>query len=239
VVVNQKFLESFGLGSPADAVGKILFLGNDTQVQIAGVIKDFLYKPLTYPLQPLLLTYQPDAWRYLLVKIQGNDADAVVAFLRKSWKELDPSHPFEYRFYDDILNEVYSFLADAVAVIGFLAFLALTISLLGLLGIVTFNAESRTKEIGIRMVLGATVRQVVLLFAKQELALLSIAAVVAVPVSLYIGGMILDSFAYKITVGIQIVLSGLFIVFLLAGLIVALRAVRSALANPVESLRYE
>ncbi|HEX9829546.1 MAG TPA: FtsX-like permease family protein, partial [Bacteroidota bacterium] len=239
VIVNQRFLESFGLGSPTDAVGKTLFLEDNTQVQIAGVLKDFLYKPLVYQLEPVMLRYQPDSWRFILVSTHGNDPDATVASLQKGWKEIDSAHPFEYRFYDVILKEVYNFFADIVVMIGFLAFLALTISLLGLLGMVTFSAESRTKEIGIRKVMGASIRQIVLMFARQELVLLLSASVVAVPVSLYIGGMLLDSFAYKITLGVEIVLSGLFMVFFLAGIVVALRALKSASANPVEALRYE
>lgn len=239
VIVNQKFVEQYGFVSPADAVGKMLFLEDNTQVQIAGVVKNFLYKPLVYELSPLLLSYRPNAWRFILVSVHGNDPGGTVSYLQKGWKEMDPAHPFEYRFFDDILKEVYDFFADMVMFIGFLALLALTISLLGLLGIVAFNAESRTKEIGIRKVLGATIRQIVLLFAKQELVLLLVAAAVAIPLSLFIGGKLLESFVYKIALGAPIVLSGLFIVFFLAGLIVVLRALKSASANPVEALRYE
>ncbi|MEX1137817.1 MAG: ABC transporter permease [Bacteroidota bacterium] len=239
IIVNEKFVEQFGLGTPADAVGKTVILEGDQTVTIRGVLKNFLFKPLVYQLQPMMLTYDPGSWRHVLVTINGNDPSAAVASFQKAWKEVDPSHPFEFEFFDDKLRHVYDFFSDMVLMIGFLALMALTISLLGLLGIVTFNAEARTKEIGIRKVLGSTVRQIVFLFARQELLLMGIAAVIAVPLSMILGGWLLNSFAHKIDIGIMIVGGGMLIVFALAGLIIALRALRSASANPVEALRYE
>lgn len=239
IIVNEKFVERFDLGSPADAVGKTVILENDQERTITGVVKNFLFKPLVYQLQPMILTYDPGTWRNVLVTIRGNDPAGAVLVFQKTWSEIDSGHPFEYEFFDDKLKNVYDFFSDMVMMIGFLALLALTISLLGLLGIVTFNAESRVKEIGIRKVLGASARQIVLLFARQEMILLGIASLIAIPVSIILGNQLLNSFAHKITIGAGIIGAGLFVVFLLAGLIVVLRALGSASANPVEALRYE
>ena len=239
IIVNEKFVEQFGLGTPADAVGKTVILEDDQTVTIRGVLKNFLFKPLVYQLQPMMLTYNPRSWRHVLVTLHGKEPSAAIAFFQKTWKEVDSAHPFEYEFFDDKLRNVYDFFSDMVMMIGFLAVLALTISLLGLLGIVTFNAESRVKEIGIRKVLGATISQIVLLFARQELLLMLASAVIAVPLSMIVGNKLLEEFAHKIGMGFGIIGGGLLIVFLMAGLIIALRAIRSASANPVEALKYE
>lgn len=123
--------------------------------------------------------------------------------------------------------------------IAFLAALALTISLLGLLGIATFNAESRIKEVGVRKVLGADLQKLVLLLSKNDLLLMLIATAIAVPLSVWLVGMLLQSFAYRIDVGPGIILPGVLSVFALSGLTIGWQAVKAALVNPVRALRYE
>jgi putative ABC transport system permease protein len=239
VLVNQRFIENFKLGSAHDAIGKTLILGDSSAAQIAGVIKDFLYKPLTYDLEPMLLNYDPGTWRVLNLKIQSTNITETMIQLEKVWRTIDPIHTFSFRLYDNILHEVYSLFRDMMLIVGFLTLLASVVSLLGLLGIATFNAESRIKEIGIRKVLGANLKNLIILLTRHDMFLLSIATVIAVPTSLWIAGMLLGSFAYRIGLGFGVVLPGILTIFILSSLITGWQAIRAVLANPVESLRSE
>lgn len=238
-LVNERFLERFQLGTPHEAIGKTFIVGDSTQAQIAGVLKDFLFKPLVYDLEPMFLRYAPDEWNVLNLKIHGANIAGVLAHLEKTWKTIDSVHPLSYQFYDDLIQQVYSYFQDMMFIVGFLAALALTISLLGLLGIATFNAESRIKEIGIRKVMGANLRQLMVLLSRQDAVLLGIAAIVAVPLSLWLASMLLQTFAYRIDLGVSVLLPGVMAIFLLAGLTIGWQALKAALANPVEALRYE
>jgi ABC-type antimicrobial peptide transport system permease subunit len=141
--------------------------------------------------------------------------------------------------YDDIMVEVYDMYTETITLVGFLAMLAFAISLLGLLGIVTFQVESRIKEIGVRKVLGADVGNLVLLLARRELSLLLVSTVLAVPLALWIASVFLEDFAHRVDVGATSVLPGILLVYLFAFLTVGGQALRAAIANPVEALRYE
>ena len=239
VLVNERFLQRFELGAAHDAVGASLILGDSTQVLVSGVVKDFLYKPVTYDLEPMLIRYDPAQWNVLNLKIHGANIEGIVAHLENTWKKVDPVHAVSWRFYDALLEDVYRSFKDIMMMIAFLAALALTISLLGLLGIATFNAESRIKEVGVRKVLGADLQKLVLLLSKNDLLLMLIATAIAVPLSVWLVGMLLQSFAYRIDVGPGIILPGVLSVFALSGLTIGWQAVKAALVNPVRALRYE
>ncbi len=239
VLVNEQFLEKFKVGTPHEAVGKALWIGDSTEVRIAGVLKDFLYKPLVYDLEPVLFHYDPVRWNRLFVKVHRANAELLVAKMESSWKTLTTIYPLNYTFYDDILRDVYSTLSDMTRVVGFLALLASVISLLGLLGIAAFNAESRVKEIGVRKVLGANVRNLLFVLSKNDMLLIAIAAIIAVPASLWLGGMLLQTFAYRISLGPGVVAPGVASIIVLGGIIVGWQAARAAFANPVTSLRSE
>ena len=239
VLVNERFLQRFELGAAHDAVGASLILGDSTQVLVSGVVKDFLYKPVTYDLEPMLIRYDPAQWNVVNLKIHGANIEGIVAHLENTWKKVDPVHAVSWRFYDALLEDVYRSFKDIMMMIAFLAALALTISLLGLLGIATFNAESRIKEVGVRKVLGADLQKLVLLLSKNDLLLMLIATAIAVPLSVWLVGMLLQSFAYRIDVGPGIILPGVLSVFALSGLTIGWQAVKAALVNPVRALRYE
>lgn len=239
VLVNQKFLERFQFGTPQEAIGQTLILGDSQRVQIAGVVQNFIFKPLVYELQPLLLRHEPALWQVLNLKISGQDAASVIAHCTAAWKAIDPAHPLEYKFYEDVLQDVYKTFRDLIFMIGFLALLAFTISMLGLLGIATFTAESKIKEIGVRKVLGAGVYNLVLMLSRHYMLLLGIAALLAVPLSLWLANLLLQQFAFRITLGPNVILPGLAAVFCAGAITVGWQALRAALTNPVQALRYE
>lgn len=239
VLVNERFVERFKLGSPLDAVGQPLIIGDSTEVQIAGIVQDFYYKPATYELEPLLLTFTPANWNVLAVRLGDGDKTETRTFFEESWKKLDQFHPFTARMYNDIIEEVYDTFAEMITIVGSLAILAFGISLLGLLGIVTFQVESRAKEIGIRKILGAGARNLLLLLARRELTLLAVSTALAIPIGLFISSEFLTSFAHKIDLGISVLLPGIFLVYACAGATIALQALRAVRANSAEVLKYE
>lgn len=239
VIVNERFVERFKLGTPHEAVGRTLILGKSKEVQITGVTKDFLFKPLTYSLEPMFLEHNPEQWRLLNLKIHGNDVAGVVAHCEKAWKAIDPVHPLSFKFYDDVLRETYETFQDMILMIGFLSVLVFTISLLGLLGIATFTAETKIKEVGIRKVLGACVRDLVILLSRHYMIMLLVAAAIAIPLSILISSKLLQTFAYRIELGPGVILPAVVAMFLAGALAVGWQALRAALSNPVNALRYE
>jgi putative ABC transport system permease protein len=208
-------------------------------VRIAGVIANFYFKPATYTLEPLLVRYDPNSWAMLAVKLGPGDAAQARLDLESMWKKIDPYHPFDGRMYGEVLDEVYDFFSESVTIVGFLGFLAFGISLLGLLGIVTFQVERRAREIGIRRILGAETRNLLLLLARKEAVLLLIATAIAIPAGLFFASAFLEQFAQRIELGISSVLPALGVVYLCAGGTIVVQAIRAAVANPVETLRYE
>ncbi len=239
IIVNQRFVERFKLGTPHEAVGRTLILGKSKTVQIAGVAKDFLFKPLTYNLEPMFLEHDPAQWRILNLKIHGKDVAGVLAHCEKVWKAIDPVHPLSYKFYDDVLRETYDSFQDMILMIGFLAVLVFVISLLGLLGIATFTAETKIKEVGIRKVLGAGVHDLVILLSRHYMMMLLVAAAIAIPLSILISSKLLQTFAYRIELGPGVILPAVVAMFLAGALTVGWQAFRAALSNPVNALRYE
>jgi putative ABC transport system permease protein len=239
IIVNERFLEKFKLGKPVEAVGRMLILGKSKEVQISGILKDFLFKPLTYSLEPLFLEYDPATWNVLNLKIYGNDIAGVLANCEKTWKTLDPVHPFRFEFYEDTLRQTYETFQDSVLMIGFLSLLVFTISSLGLLGIATFTAETKIREVGIRKVLGASVYDLVIFQSRHYIMMLMVAAAIAIPISIFISNKILQNFAYRIGIGLAVILPPIVVMFFAIALTVGWQAVRAALRNPVIALRIE
>jgi putative ABC transport system permease protein len=239
ILVNERFVQRFRLGAPQEAIGRPLLLDDSTEVSIAGVLKDFFFKPATYELEPMMLRFTPADWNILALKLRGGEVKQSLAYFEASWKRLDPFHPFDGRSYDDIIEDVYDYFTETMTIVGFLTIVAFVVSLLGLLGIVTFQVESRIKEIGVRKVLGAGMGNLLVMLSRRELVLLLIATVVAIPLSLWIASLYLETFAHRIELGVSVVLPAVLIVYLCAGVTIGWQTLRAASANPVEALRYE
>jgi putative ABC transport system permease protein len=190
-------------------------------------------------IRPLVLRYKPDEFRYANIKITGNDIPGTLAFLENKWKQLDPVHTFNYKFFDEQLAKTNAIFRDVISIIGFISFLSISISSLGLLGMATFTAETRRKEIGIRKVMGASVKGVLLLLSKGFIYLLVIASAVAIPVSYFLNNIWLQEFAYRINMGPSIFLVSLIIIFLIGLITIGSQTLQAALANPAVTLRDE
>lgn len=239
VLVNEQFVKSLQLSNNSDAVGKVIYLDKSRPVTIAGVIKDFVFKPVTYAMEPVILTYEPAQWSLAHFKITNGSNKEAISFFESVWKKFNPSIEFSYHVYSDELISVYSIFTDLGRIIGLLSLLILTIAMLGLLGVASYSVETRTREIGIRKVLGASAMQLINLLSKQYLKLIGIAMLIGLPISLFLSNMILESFAYRTEFGIGIILPAVILLGFLVGLTILSQAWRGAHHNPMTALRQE
>ncbi len=236
-VINETAVKHFGWRSPEDAIGK-RFVRGDREGEIVGVVKDFNYRSLRQQVDPFfLMMLRPDRLAYLTLGVRTEDVTKTVADVERIWKEVAPQRPFTYTFLDDQFNQQYQAEERFGELFGYFALLAIFIACLGLFGLASFTAQERTREIGVRKVLGATVPQIIVLLSKDFTGLVLIAFVVAVPVAYWGMEEWLASFAYRIDLSWWIFLVAGLAAFLVAWLTVSYQSIRAALANPVESLR--
>jgi putative ABC transport system permease protein len=241
VLVNESFIDKFGLQSPLGKKVKVPVRALEDNVgTIVGVVKDFNYLSLHADVEPAVLHVSPSyPISYIAVKIGRENAQQTIGMLRDTWSRIVPDVPFEYYFLDEDLNRQYATEQRWSSIFGYSSFFAILIASLGLLGITILAVGRRTKEIGIRKVLGATVVGLVRLISKEFLLLVLIANLVAWPIAYYAMNRWLQSFAYRINVGWGTFLLAGILVLLIALVTVSSQAAKAALTNPVDSLRYE
>lgn len=213
----------------------------DKTGQIVGVVKDFQYHSLRRSIDPLVFHIFPETYYYDYVsaRLQPGRLTETLAALEQSWKPFNPDRPFEYRFLDEQFDGLYRAEERLGTLFGYFAGLAVLIACLGLFGLAAFSAEQRTKEIGVRKVLGASVPGIVALLSKDLLKLIAVAFIVAVPLAYLAADQWLAHFAYRIDVPWTLFLLTGLAALVLAWLTVSYHAVRAALTDPVDSLRYE
>ena len=241
VVVNEKLLETLSFGTPAEAIGKRFWAGMDGgNMEIVGVVADFSTSSLHEAMKPLFITPMPQEYQQVGIKIEaGNELPLVIASIEKAWKKTFPEGVFDFKFLDEEIDAFYKAEIRLFNLFKVFAGLAMLISCLGLWGLASFAAQQRTKEIGIRKVLGASVAGIATLLSKDFLKLVLIAIVVASPIAWYLMHKWLQDFAYRISIGWWVfALVGL-VAVLIALLTVSFQAIKAAVANPVKSLRTE
>ncbi len=235
-ILNEEALKKIGYKDP---VGKPLtFWGR--KGTIIGVMQNFHFNSLHQPVQPMILRFgEEEAYGTALVRIEAGKTKEALAGLASICKNLNPKFPFTYQFSDEEYSKLYKSEQVVSRLSDYFAFLAIFISCLGLLGLVIFTAQQRTKEIGIRKVLGASVSNVVSLLSKDFLKLVLIALVIAVPIGWYGMNKWLQDFAYRINIQWWVFpLAGL-LVIVIAFFAISFHAVKAAISNPVKSLRAE
>ena len=238
VLVNGALVEAFGWDDPLGRTLSAMFAFDDAKV--IGVVEDFHYEPLYKPVAPLAMYVgaREPAW-HLYVRIAPGDVPATLARLERAWHEVAPDLPFEYAFLDQEIEQRYRTDRRWARLIRYAALLAIAIACMGLFGLATVEASRRTKEIGIRKVLGASVTSLALLLSKDFAGLVLVAFVLAVPVAYLAMQRWLEDFAYRIELGPGVFLLAGALALGVALLTVSYQAVKAALADPVESLRYE
>jgi putative ABC transport system permease protein len=239
-IVNQKAVKHFGFDSP---LGKELICQTSSQkdrkiYKIIGIVEDFHYDSFRNNIDPLVL-HLGKSNSLISFRIQTEDISGTIDLLNREWKKFLPDEPFEYSFMDEKFESVYRTEMRVGQIFGIFAGLAISIGCLGLFGLASFTAERRTKEIGIRKVLGASVPAVIHLLIKEFVILIGIAILVAWPIAYILMNKWLNEFAYRIHIGWEIfVLSGFIALFLAIGT-VGYQAMKAAVANPADAIRYE
>ena len=238
LIINESSAKAFGYNNPADVVGK-KFSQWGREGTVIGVVKDFNFTSLHNNIAPLTMPFSPYASRYLSLKIKPENIQETIKAVGKVWRELVPHRPFLYSFLDEDFNKQYKSDFMFRRLFTTFACLAIFIACLGLLGLATYTAEKRTKEIGIRKVLGADLRNILTLLSKDFILLVVIAIVISTPISWYAMTRWLEGFAYKMEIHTWIFALSGFIALLIAVLTISYQSLKSASMNPVSSLRSE
>jgi putative ABC transport system permease protein len=234
-VLNEAAIKAMGLESP---VGKrFKALGIDGT--IIGIVKDFNYKSLHIEIEPLFMAILPRYFSYVCVRINGGDAGGAVAAMNNVWNRFAPGFPFEYSFLDERIANLYRIEQRMGKVFNSFTLLALFIACLGLFGMTSFAAERRTKEIGIRKVMGASLPSIVTLLSKESTKLVLLSNIIAWPIAYIAMNRWLKSFAYRTKIEIWIFSASASAALLIALLTVSCQSIKAALANPAASIRYE
>jgi len=232
MIVNQTAVRELGLTDP---IGKEVLYGK----RIIGVVEDFYVHSLHNKITPMLMTIDSKYVFQVAVKLNPANVPAIMSYIEGVWKEFLPESPFSYGFFDESLRSLYSEeLGIGRMMLAFTA-LAIFVACLGLFSMASFSAEQRTKEIGIRKSLGASVSDLVILLSKETALLVVVATVAATPVAYLIMSDWLNNFAYRITLGPLIFIAAGALALAIALATVGLQASRAAMANPVDSLRHE
>jgi putative ABC transport system permease protein len=241
VILNEKALKQFSFPDPVSAIGEGIYVEDSTMLKVIGVVRDFHFRPLSYEIGPVAFRYKPESASFLSMQILPGQKESIVAALAPIWKKLDPVHTLEWKMMSEEIDQAYTDagFTDILKVVGYIAFLALTLACLGMLGMAMYAARTRVKEIGVRKVMGANVADITLLLSRSFMVLIGIAVVIAVPVSVFLGDAFLNTYAYKISITPWLILFGAFVVISLGLVTIASQTVRAALSNPVDALHYE
>lgn len=235
-ILNETAVKKMGLKSPF--IGQQISF-HERKGTIIGVLKDFNFKSLKDPITPLLFFTDWYQGNMLYVRTTAADAQQAIAAVKKQYQKYAGFIPFSYNFIDKQFAAQYKSSQREGTLFNLFAAIAIFISCLGLLGLATFTAQRRTKEIGVRKVLGASVGSIIRLVSTDFLKLVIIAIVIAIPVGWFVMNKWLENFAYKTTISWWIFLAAAVIAILIAVLTVSFQAIKAAVANPVESLRTE
>ncbi len=236
-ILNESAAKQLGW-TPEQAIGKKMFMGDDRPGYVKAVVKDFNFESLHNAIRPLVLFPEPRG-RDLLLKLSGNNLQQTISFLELKWKELVPYRPFEYHFLDEDFNKLYSSELRLGKVLTIFASIAIALACLGLLGLSSYTAKQRIKEIGIRKVLGASVSSIAALLSVDFVKLVFVAIIISTPIAWLMMSKWLQTFAYKTDMNwwIFVVAGGSAIFIALAT--ISFQSIKTALANPVKSLRSE
>ncbi|MCP4155460.1 MAG: hypothetical protein GY757_47490 [bacterium] len=234
-VLNETAVKTMGLQNP---VGK-KFAWGKREGRIIGVIRDFQLRSAHYRVEPLFFIMFPKWYRYVCMRLDKENVPATIEALEKTWSRLFPGKSFDYRFLDDAYDALYRSDRRVGKIIGYFTFLAIFISCLGLFGLISYMAEQRRKEIGIRKVLGAGLAEIVVLMVKQFSGWLLVANVIAWPAAYFMVTGWLNGFAYRTDPDVGVFVFSSLGVMITALLTVSLKAARAGSNKPMESLKYE
>ena len=234
-VLNETAVKAMGLEDP---VGRSFTISR-RKGTVVGVVKDFHFETLGRKIGPLCLFNPGEGFRYLFARVRPQNLDATIGLMKEAWQKFESHYPFDYQFFDDDFDSLYRSEQRIGTIVRYFAVLAVFISCLGLFGLAAFMAERRTKEIGIRRVLGASSLEIVALLAKEFAKCVLVSNAIAWPVAYFVMNRWLENFAYRTGIGAGVFLGAAGLALGIALVTVSFQSVKAAAANPADSLRYE
>jgi len=234
-IINEAVAQELKLESP---LGKQLVLNNQKGTVI-GVMKSLHWEPKRRVIFPMVFQVNPQAFFSMVVRVNSDDIPGTLAFMEEKWKENITTRPFQYQFLDDMIDNLYKSERRLSNVVFNFTLLSIFVACLGLFGLASYTAEQKTKEIGIRKVLGASVSGVVLLLSKQFGKLILIANLIAWPLAYYVLHRWLQNFFYRISIGLEIFALSAVLVLVIAFISIGYQSIKAALSNPADALRNE
>jgi len=242
VVINETAVKELGLSDPIGKRFDKEFGGakKGEYVTIIGVVKDYHFQSLHHDILPMLIRpLSADVWSYTSIKIRPESIPETLTLIETAWQKFTAGKPFEYSFLDEDFDSLYKSERRAGQLLSLFSFLAIFVACLGLFGLVSFTAEQRTKEIGIRKVLGASVPRVILFLSREVVLLVFAASLIAAPLGFLAMHKWLANFAYRVNLGPSSFIVTAGTTLSIAVLTVSYRAVKAAFANPADALKHE
>jgi putative ABC transport system permease protein len=239
ILIDEKAISALQYKDAKEAVGKSIIVGDSSLVEIAGVFKSYQYAAMFLPERPLVLRNAPEGFRVAVLRINNGISPALVTKFKNKWKEIDEYNEFSGEFLDTEIKDYYSYFEDIIYTVGFTSILAIVIACLGLLGMATYSTQTRTKEIGIRKVYGAEVKNIMILISKSYIKMFIVAAIIAGPLAYLINNLWLQYIANHTPFGLGTIFIGIFIITSFGMITIASQTFKAANTDPAKSLRYE
>ena len=247
-IINETAVKELGFGTPEKAIGQRLnwdewepedSLNKVKKGRVIGVVQDFHYKSLHEKLSTSVIQIYPQVAFKVAVKLKTTDIKNTIAFINNTWNKFSPGYPLDYQFMDDSYGKMYKSEEKLSDLLWIFTIMAIVVGCMGLFGLAAFSAEMRTKEIGIRKVLGANVFNIVALLSKNFLVLVTISSIVAFPIAWWAMNNWLEDFPYRVTISWWIFGIAMIAALAIALFTVSFQSIKAAIANPVKSLRTE
>ncbi|HTF16441.1 MAG TPA: ABC transporter permease [Chryseolinea sp.] len=239
MVVNEEFLKAKNIKTPLDAVGKI-YQVDGQDLEVIGVLKDFHFAGLIYPIKSFAFRFDPGKFEYANLKVSHGDTYDVLTQMEATWKQLPTEKKFIAKFFEDEMREAYTIYNVMLKMVGFMGLMAITISLLGMVGMVVYTAQSRTREVGIRKVMGAGVQQVIFMLSRDYLKMLLWAIVIGTPLTVFLLNAVIPYIQYyHASISVWDVLLSIAVLMGFGVGTIFLETYKTAVANPAQTLRSE
>ncbi len=242
IVINETLVKDLGWKNAGNTIGKILITPDDNKsYTVCGVVKDFHVESKQLAIKPLVFfnIYNDKVYRFISIKIKPGNIEQTISGIQKKWSALMPDAPFDYAFMGETLQMTYKSELQLQKASYTATILAIIIVLLGIIGIIALNITKRTKEIGIRKVLGASVSNILVLFIKDILILIVFATFFAFPVAYFIMKQWLNNYFYRTQIGVNPFIIVFVFMIIVTVLLICIQTIKAAVANPVKSLRTE
>jgi ABC-type antimicrobial peptide transport system permease subunit len=237
-LVNEELVRMTGFQNPEEIIGKTIHMW-DRKLPVLGVVRNFHTVSLRDRIEPTIMMNNIGSYRTMSLRVNQRDIQKIVGEVQAKWEAAYPEHIFEYEFLEENIRRFYEGEQKMSILLSVFTSMAIFIGCLGLFGLATFMTNQKTKEIGVRKALGASVQSIIFLFSREYVKLIVIGFLLSAPAVWFIMNKWLDSFAYKISIGPMVFLSGLFVTLLVATVTVGYRSFKAAIVNPIQSLRYE